>query len=250
MSVLTSQKEGVLWLTLNRPETINALTSGLLEKLAGLLRQAVDPAVRVVAISGSGRGFSSGQDLREFENQMVDYQAHLGHYQAVVEAMSSLEKPVVAYIHGACAGAGMSLALACDLRMASQDATFFTGFSKVGLIPDASMTYTLPRLVGQAKAMELALLSPKLSAAEALELGLVNRLGNQEEFGALMQELASGPTKTYGLIKRALQHSQQATLEQALTTEAQLQGIAGMSADHQEGLQAFYQKRPAVFKGE
>ncbi|MCL6568937.1 MAG: enoyl-CoA hydratase/isomerase family protein, partial [Meiothermus silvanus] len=148
---------------------------------------------------------------------------------------------------------GMSLALACDLRIASSDAIFTTGFSKIGLIPDAGMNYHLPRIVGYAKAFELEALSPRLSAEQALALGLVNRVVPAEQFteevGNLAAELAAGPTKTYGLIKRALRRSAGATLEEMLEYEALLQEVASRTEDHKEGVQAFYEKRAAKFGG-
>ncbi|WP_027882816.1 enoyl-CoA hydratase-related protein [Meiothermus rufus] len=255
MSVLLRQTQGpILTLTLNRPETINALTSEMLSELAqALAKEATQPEVRVVILRGAGRGFSSGQDLREFEGKTLSYKGHLRHYQAVVENLVSLEKPIIAAIHGAAAGAGLSLALACDLRIASEDAVLTTGFSRIGLIPDAGMNYHLPRLVGYARAFELAVLSRRIEAQEALSLGLVNRVvpsaAFEEELGRLASELAQGPTKTYGLIKRALRYSAQATLEEMLEYEALLQEVAGRTEDHREGVQAFYEKRPPRYRG-
>lgn len=255
MSVLLKElHEGILTLTLNRPEAINALTTEMLKELGKVLdREAPAPEVRVVVLRGAGRGFCSGQDLREFEGQRISYKAHLRNYQSVVEGLANLEKPVLAAIHGAAAGAGLSLALACDLRVAAADAVFTTGFSKIGLIPDAGMNYHLPRILGYAKAFELSVLSPRLKAEEALALGLVNRVMASETFseevGKLALELAQGPTKTYGLIKRALRRSASATLEEMLEYEALLQEVAGRTEDHQEGVQAFYEKRPARFQG-
>ncbi|MCS7067102.1 MAG: enoyl-CoA hydratase-related protein [Meiothermus sp.] len=255
MSVLlTELQEGILTLTLNRPEAINALTTEMLKELSRVLaKEAPLPEVRVVVLRGAGRGFCSGQDLREFEGQQISYKAHLRNYRSVVEGLANLEKPVLAAIHGAAAGAGLSLALACDLRVAAADAVLTTGFSKIGLIPDAGMNYHLPRLLGYAKALELSLLSPRLKAEEALALGLVNRVVASETFSEevskLAQELAQGPTKTYGLIKRALRKSASATLEEMLEYEALLQEVAGRTEDHREGVQAFYEKRPARFQG-
>jgi len=254
MSVLLSELNGgILSLTLNRPEAINAFTTEMLQSLAKAFKEAAAPEVRVVVLRGAGRGFCSGQDLREFEGKAISYKGHLKNYQGVIENLVSLEKPVLAAVHGAAAGAGMSLALACDLRIAASDAVFSTGFSKIGLIPDAGMNYHLPRIVGQAKAMELELLSPRLNAEQALELGIVNRVVSAETFAdevaKLATELANGPTKTFGLIKRALHKSQGATLGEMLEYEALLQDIAGYTEDHKEGVQAFYEKRSAKFTG-
>ncbi|GIW27928.1 MAG: enoyl-CoA hydratase [Meiothermus sp.] len=251
--LLRDQNNGVLTLTLNRPEAINALTTEMLRELSKALKEAAAPEVRVVVLRGAGRGFCSGQDLREFEGQRISYKNHLRNYRSVVEGLAGLEKPVIAAIHGAAAGAGLSLALACDLRIASTDAVLTTGFSRIGLIPDAGMNYHLPRMVGYARAFELEVLSERLKAEEALALGLVNRVVPAESFAEevarLAGELALGPTKTYGLIKRALRRSAGASLEEMLEYEALLQEVAGRTEDHQEGVQAFYEKRPPRFQG-
>lgn len=251
--LLREQSNGILTLTLNRPEAINALTTEMLRELSKALKEAAVPEVRVVVLRGAGRGFCSGQDLREFAGQRISYKNHLRNYRSVVEGLAGLEKPVIAAIHGAAAGAGLSLALACDLRIASSDAVLTTGFSRIGLIPDAGMNYHLPRMVGYAKAFELEVLSERLKAEEALALGLVNRVVPTESFAEevarLAGELAQGPTKTYGLIKRALRRSAGASLEEMLEYEALLQEVAGRSEDHQEGVQAFYEKRPPRFQG-
>ena len=251
--LLREVKDGILTLTMNRPETINALTTEMLRELGKAIKEASAPEVRVVVLQGAGRGFCSGQDLREFAGQRISYKNHLRNYRSVVEGLAGLEKPVIAAIHGAAAGAGLSLALACDLRIASADAVLTTGFSKIGLIPDAGMNYHLPRMVGYARAFELAVLSGRIKAEEALALGLVNRVVPTEAFAEevahLARELAQGPTKTYGLIKRALRRSASASLEEMLEYEALLQEVAGRSEDHQEGLQAFYEKRPPRFQG-
>lgn len=255
MSVLMSEiQNGILTLTMNRPEAINAFTTEMLRELSKTFaKEAAQPEVRVVVLRGAGRGFCSGQDLREFEGKSISYKSHLRNYQAVVEKIAGLEKPVIAAIHGAAAGAGMSLALACDLRVAATDAIFSSGFSKVGLIPDAGMNYFLPRMVGYAKAFELEALSSRLQAEEALALGLVNRVVPVETFAEevirLATELAQGPTRSYGLIKRALRRSANATLEEMLEYEAMLQEVAGRTEDHKEGVQAFYEKRPPRYRG-
>lgn len=254
MSVLLSElNEGILILTLNRPEAINALTTEMLRALGKALKEAAAPEVRVVVLRGAGRGFCSGQDLREFEGQSISYKNHLRNYTAVVEGLAGLEKPVIAAIHGAAAGAGLSLALACDLRIAAADAVLTTGFSKIGLIPDAGMNYHLPRMVGYAKAFELEVLSERIKAEQALALGLVNRVvpveAFAEEVARLVSELAQGPTKTYGLIKRALRRSAGASLEEMLEYEALLQEVAGRTEDHREGVLAFYEKRLPHFQG-
>lgn len=254
MEVLLREiNNGILTLTLNRPEAINALTTEMLRELSKALKEAATPEVRVVVLRGAGRGFCSGQDLREFEGQRISYKHHLRNYRSVVEGLAGLEKLVIAAIHGAAAGAGLSLALACGLRVASADAVLTTGFSKIGLIPDAGMNYHLPRMVGYAKAFELEVLSERIAAEEALALGLVNKVvpveAFDEEVARLAGELAQGPSKTYGLIKRALRRSAGASLEEMLEYEALLQEVAGRTEDHQEGVRAFYEKRPPRFQG-
>jgi 2-(1,2-epoxy-1,2-dihydrophenyl)acetyl-CoA isomerase len=255
MSVVLSELSGgILALTMNRPDTVNAFTTEMLRELSKAFgKEAAQPEVRVVVLRGAGRGFCSGQDLREFEGKALSYKSHLRNYQAVVENIAGLEKPVIAAVHGAAAGAGMSLALACDLRVAASDAVFTSGFSKIGLIPDAGMNYHLPRMVGYARAFEIEALSGRIKAEEALALGLVNRViaveAFAEEVARLAGELAQGPTKTYGLIKRALRRSASATLEEMLEYEALLQEVAGRTEDHKEGVQAFYEKRPPRYSG-
>ncbi len=245
---------GVLRLTLNRPERLNALTAPLLQALEEALEEArEDPGVRALLLTGAGRAFSAGQDLLEFGEERPDYEAHLNRYNRVVKALVGLGKPLVVAVNGPAAGAGMSLALLGDYRLAGRSASFTTAFLKIGLIPDSGMTFFLPRLVGLAKAQELILLSPKVEAEEALAIGLVHRVVPDE---ALMEEalkvaetLAQGPTRAYALAKRALLESFRLTLEEALALEAFLQGEAGRTLDHEEGVRAFREKRPPRFQG-
>ncbi|MGQ9692917.1 MAG: enoyl-CoA hydratase-related protein [Thermaceae bacterium] len=249
----TSRADGVLILALDRPE-VNALTSDLLLALEERLEEAGQgPEVRAVILTGKGRAFSAGQDLREFEGQPPDYEGHLRKYNRVVEALVNLGKPTVAAINGAAAGAGLSLALAADFRIASEAATFTTAFTRIGLVPDSGMSFFLPRLVGYAKALELILLSPRLSAQEALGIGLVHKVvaGERlmEEALNLAKTLAEGPTLALGLAKKALLESHRLSLEAALALEAVLQGQAGQSLDHEEGVRAFLEKRPPRFQG-
>nr|BAB18785.1 probable enoyl-CoA hydratase alpha subunit [Thermus thermophilus HB8] len=206
--VLKERQDGVLVLTLNRPEKLNAITGELLDALYAALKEGEeDREVRALLLTGAGRAFSAGQDLTEFGDRKPDYEAHLRRYNRVVEALSGLEKPLVVAVNGVAAGAGMSLALWGDLRLAAVGASFTTAFVRIGLVPDSGLSFLLPRLVGLAKAQELLLLSPRLSAEEALALGLVHRVVPaeklMEEALSLAKELAQGPTRAYALTKKA-----------------------------------------------
>lgn len=254
MTLLQRSEEGVLMLTLNRPEALNALTTQVLLDLAKALEEAQAPSVRTVVITGAGRAFCVGQDLGEIQGQELSYKNHLQHYALVVERIRELDKPVLAAVNGVAAGAGVSLALACDLRLASSDSSFTTAFSRIALVPDTGMSYFLPRLIGWSKAFDLVAFSPRLSADEALQIGLVDRVFAaatfQEEVLALARQLAQGPTRAFGLLKQALNKSATATLKEMLECEADFQEIAGRSRDHAEGIRAFLEKRKPTFTGE
>jgi len=251
--VLTQRYGTVLEIVLNRPDRLNALDGPLLEALSEALTNAEDESVRAVVLSGGGHAFSAGQDLQEAGAGTLDYQEHLGRYNRVVLQLRRLGKPVVAAVGGVAAGAGMALALACDLRVLGAGARMVTAFSRIGLVPDSGMTFTLPRTVGWGRAFELLALSPEIDAQEALRLGLANRVVPDEELqeAALgwARELASGPTKVYGLIKQALGEAARLGLEEVLELEAQLQKLAGEGEDHAEGLRAFLEKRAPRFQG-
>jgi len=252
--VLKERQDGVLVLTLNRPEKLNAITGGLLDALYAALKEGEeDREVRALLLTGAGRAFSAGQDLTEFGDRKPDYEAHLRRYNRVVEALSGLEKPLVVAVNGVAAGAGMSLALWGDLRLAAVGASFTTAFVRIGLVPDSGLSFLLPRLVGLAKAQELLLLSPRLSAEEALALGLVHRVVPaeklMEEALSLAKELAQGPTRAYALTKKLLLETYRLSLTEALALEAVLQGQAGQTQDHEEGVRAFREKRPPRFQG-
>ena len=254
--VLLSEREaGVLTLTLNRPEVLNGLTDDLLDAVAdGCREAAADEAVRVVVITGAGRGFCSGQDLRSgTAGGDVDVQGHLrNHYVPMLRAIRDLEKPVIASVNGVAAGAGMSLALAADFRIAGESATFIQAFVRIGLVPDAGSSYFLPRLVGVAKALELAMLGETVDSAEALRLGLVHRTVLDEELCAATAEfatrLAHAP-RSAGLIKQLINSSLDHDLDDQLEREAQAQTIAAESDDFAAGVAAFLAKRPPEFTG-
>lgn len=242
------------WLTLNRPEKLNAFNAQLNKDVQKAVKEASkDPNIRVIVLTGAGRAFCSGQDL-----EGVDEQTNLGDvlrtlYNPMVLEIEKCEKPIIAAVNGVAAGAGMSLALACDFRIASDKASFLQAFIHVGLIPDAGNLYFLPRLVGHAKALELAVLGEKIPAEEALRLGLVTRLAPAdyflEETAAFAERLAALPTKAIGLIKRNLKASWHENLEEFLERDAQGQRIAGQTEDHREGVEAFLSKRKPVFRG-
>lgn len=253
--VLEERGDGVLTLTLNRPEVLNAITDGLLDALAGSLRAAADDdSVRAVIITGAGRGFCSGQDLRSAASDGdLNIRMHLReHYVPAILAIRELEKPVIAAVNGVAAGAGFSLAVACDMRIASKSASFVQAFVRIGLIPDASSTYFLPRLIGPARAAELMMLGDTIDAARALEIGLVNAVvapgALLKEAHALAARLAHGP-RSIGLIKRALNRSLTNDLDAQLGVEEELQDMATGTADFFEGVSAFLEKRPARFTG-
>jgi 2-(1,2-epoxy-1,2-dihydrophenyl)acetyl-CoA isomerase len=255
-TLLMEADGGVLVVTLNRPDVLNAVNDRLSADLQDALRFAERaPTVRCVVLTGAGRGFCSGQDLRDRTGVgEVAYGDSLRRrYNPIVLRLRTMEKPVIAAINGVAAGAGCNLALAADLRIASDRASFIEIFARIGLIPDSGGTFHLPRLVGLAKAFELAYTADPVDAAEALRIGLVNRVVPHDDLRpvtmALARRLAQGPTKGFGLLKRGFTFALGATLEQALEYEAHLQTIAGRTLDHREGVAAFFEKRPPRFEG-
>jgi 2-(1,2-epoxy-1,2-dihydrophenyl)acetyl-CoA isomerase len=249
--------DAVATITLDRPDALNALTVPLKQELLAAFRDAGrDSAVRAIVLTGAGRAFCAGQDLRErLEPDAAPLAVEIRErYNPLIIAMRRLEKPIVGAINGVAAGAGASLAFACDLRIAAAGASFVLAFGRVGLVPDSGATWFLPRLVGLARAFELALLNEPLSAADAERLGIVNRVVAADDLLGAAQEiaarLAAAAPRAIGLTKRALNRSLETDLESALEYEAFLQGIAGRTADHAEGMRAFLEKRPPRFTGE
>ena len=251
---------GVATITLNRPKALNALNRQMTDELhKGLAEAAGDPAVRCLVVTGSGKGFSAGADLSQLEDSYRKGETvPLGDmlrdgYNRIILPIVHMEKPVVAAVNGVAAGAGASLALACDFRIASDKARFFQAFIKVGLVQDSGASYFLSRLVGLAKAMELAMLGDIIDANEALRLGLVTKVVPHDslldEVTAFAQKLASGPTRALGLSKRALYFGGDNDLEQTMDFEADLQAQMALTADHMEGVKAFLDKREAKFEG-
>jgi 2-(1,2-epoxy-1,2-dihydrophenyl)acetyl-CoA isomerase len=258
--VSTRRDGGAAWITINRPEAANALDQPTKEGILAALEQAAaDPAVRVVALTGTGRAFCAGQDLRELQNayasgHVPDFGATLGtFYEPAVRLLAEMPKPTVAALNGVAAGAGASLALACDLRVAAASARIKLAFSGIALIPDAGSTWHLPRLVGLSKALQLALLDDPVSAQDAERIGLVSRVWPDEDFAAraaeLVAQLAAGPTGTHAAAKRLLRASLDADLPAALSAEAKAQVAAAASNDHAEGVSAFVAKRKPDFTG-
>lgn len=259
--LLVENDGGVRTLRLNRPDVLNAFNIDLLTALARAARDAEkDKAVRCLVITGAGRGFSAGQDLADVadryqSDEPLELGAHLRtRYNPLIAGLRTMEKPVIAAVNGVAAGAGASLALACDLRIAAESASFVQAFVNVGLVPDTGSTFFLPRLVGAARALELAFTGRKVKADEALRIGLVNLVVPDGDLAAetmkLAKKLADLPTRAIGLTKRAMNTAWSADLEGQLDYEAMLQTTAGRTHDHREGVTAFLEKRPPRYTGE
>lgn len=257
MSVFLSEtSDGVLTLTLNRPERLNALTGELLDALAEGLRAADnDDSVRAVILTGAGRAFCSGLDLKDAaeRGEGVDVRRELGeHYTPVIRAIRETHKPVIAAVNGTAAGAGFSLTLPADIRIAAESANFVMAFVRIGLVPDAASTYFLPRLIGPAHAAELMMLGDSIDAQRAQEIGLVSRVVPDPELmptaRQIARRLAAGP-RSLAFIKEALRLSAGNDLDAQLAVEERLQAEAASTEDFFEGVGAFLQKRPPSFRG-
>ena len=257
-TILSDKENGVANVALNRPKKLNAFDGTMHEELyAALDDAAADDEVRCVLLRGEGRGFSAGADLAQII-ESADGDPDLGEYlrnsySRLIKRMTSLQKPIVAALHGPVYGAGVGLALACDLRVAAQSAKFSVAFIKIGLMPDAGVSFFLPRVVGLGRAMEMSLLGDAVEADEALRIGLVNKVvpdeNLAEETAALAGRLATMPTAAIGRTRQALHASFEADLETALEQEAEGQTFCGYTADHKEGVRAFFEKREARFSG-
>jgi 2-(1,2-epoxy-1,2-dihydrophenyl)acetyl-CoA isomerase len=252
--VETAGDGAVLTITLNRPDVLNAFNGAMHKALGAALKEARDAEVRAVVLTGAGRGFCVGQDLTEFREAPGDIGERLrSTYHPNVLAIRALDKPVIAAVNGAVAGAGMSVACACDLRIASDAAVFIPAFVNIGLVPDSGGTYFVTRLLGYARAFEWLCTGRRLSAAEAHAWGIVSEVVEADAFPARVAEfaaeLAALPTSAIAMTKRLLDRAAASTLDEQLAWEAQLQAAATQTDDFREGVQAFLEKRKPSFQG-
>ena len=259
-TILYEKNDGVATIALNRPERLNAFDGEMHEELhAALDRAASDEEVRCVVLRGEGRGFSAGADLRSEDLSREDGEApNLGAYlrrtySPTVTRIVAMYKPTLASLHGPVYGAGVGIALACDMRLAAESTRFSVAFVKIGLMPDAGVTYFLPRIVGLGRAIEMSMLGDAVDAEEAYRIGLVNRVVPDEmlmeETAAFAKRLAAMPTRALGCMKQALHASFESNLASALEAEAEGQTFCGYTGDHTEGLAAFFEKRAPDFTG-
>ena len=246
---------GIATIALNRPDVYNALNDEITFELQDALKaSAKDETVRVLVLTGEGKAFCSGQDLKASAGQKRSFLDSLHkRYNPIIRAMREMPKPILCRLNGVAAGAGCSLALACDMIIASEDATLIEVFINIGLVPDSGSAYFLPRLVGSAKAFELCAMGNKVKAAEALKIGLVSRVVPTDQLDAAVTEytdyFSKAPTKAIGIIKKMLNKSATSTLDEMLDYEAYSQETAGSTYDHQEGVKAFLEKRKPQFLG-
>lgn len=256
--VRVEHADGVATITLDQPDTLNALSLVMKVALRSALEEvAADPAARAVVLTGAGRGFCVGQDLREHAAALEAGDTRLStveeHYNPVVRLLTTMPKPVVAAVNGTAAGAGASLAFACDFRIAADTASFLLAFARVGLGPDTGASWTLQRLVGYGRATAMLMLAEPVTAAQALEMGLVNAVAPAVDVAAAAQELAArlaaGPTLAYAAIKEALATAAVADLDTALAKEAEVQARCGATSDHRNAVAAFLAKQAPTFTG-
>lgn len=256
-TLLYSVENGICSITLHRPDVFNSFNEELSAEIIDALKKtAKDDAVRVLVLSGSGKAFCSGQDLKDIKGKLGERslgESVLRRYNPMILGIREMAKPVICKLNGVAAGAGASLALACDIIVASENASLIEVFANVGLVPDSGSSFFLPRLVGYNKAFELITLASKVSAKEAYDLGFIYKVVPAEELDNAVNELAqryaTGPTKAYSMVKKMLNKAYTANLNEMLLEEYYGQELAGRSEDYIEGVTAFTEKRKPVFKG-
>ncbi|HAY33924.1 MAG TPA: enoyl-CoA hydratase-related protein [Ignavibacteria bacterium] len=255
-TILIEKKESVLYITLNRPEVFNAFNEEMLNELNDAFEKAADDKdIRCIVLTGAGKAFCSGQDLKDFNEKKSTFKEVLDNkYNPLIKKITEINVPVICSVNGVAAGAGMSLALACDYRIGAENSSMTEVFINVGLVPDSGSGFFLPRITGYAKAFELCVTGEKITAAEALKLGLMNKvvsnialLKKYTEITA--KQFASRPTFAIGLIKQLLRKSFESDLQSILETESEFQQRAGDTYDFKEGINSFLEKRKADFKG-
>lgn len=254
--LITETAEQVLTVKFNRPKA-NAFDNQMVDEWLAVLKQAGrDDSIRCVVLTGEGRFFSAGQDVTAFQQAdgEVSFRKHLHRtYNRVISKMRGLEKPIIGAINGPAVGAGLGVALATDLRIAAESASFIYGFTGIGLSADSGTSLAMPWLIGLARSAEMAFTNRPVEAQQALEWGLVNQVVPDGELmqaaGEMAAKLAAGPTRAFGLTKRAMYRATMDQLQAGLEYEAELQEIAGRTADHREGLAAFLEKREPKFSG-
>jgi 2-(1,2-epoxy-1,2-dihydrophenyl)acetyl-CoA isomerase len=257
-TILYEKNKHVATIALNRPEVMNAFNVEMHEDVYHALNQAAeDGEVRCIVLRGNGRAFSAGADLKSISQadaNTLDHGVYLKNtYNRLLLRMVEIEKPIVGALHGPVYGAGLGVALACDLRIAAANSSFSMAFVKIGLIPDAGSHFFLPRIVGLSRAMEMAMFGDTVGSEEALRLGLINRLVPDEEYEQTIREyaerLAESPTVALGWIKKTMYRSFESDLATVLEAEVRGQSVCGKTADHLEGVAAFFEKRKAKFRG-
>jgi len=254
-SILKETRDSILYITLNRPDSLNAFNTEMLMELQAAFKEAEDPSVRCVVVTGAGKGFCSGQDLKDFEKEKKTFKEALeAKYNPLIKQITGLSKPVICGINGVAAGAGLSLALACDFRIAVESAQLIEVFINVGLVPDSGSTFTLPRIVGLARAFQMCTTAERISGTEAKKLGLVNIVVQTPEvlktaLYKYAKKFAIAPTQSVGMIKKLLAGSYSMTIDEILNAEAEMQDAAGNSNDYKEGVNSFLEKRKPVFRG-
>lgn len=254
-AIIKETKNNILYITLNRPDVLNAFSTEMLMELQSAFKEAESDEIRCVVLTGSGKGFCSGQDLKDYEEGNKTFKQLLEEkYNPLIRQIMNLPKPVICGINGVAAGAGLSLVLACDYRIAVESAMLIEIFINIGLVPDSGSIFTLPRMLGLPKAFQMCSSGERVSARDALEMGLVNAVvwDNSVLKTALekyAKKFSSMPTKAVGMIKQMLNKSFSSDLNTILDLEAEMQNVAGNSEDYREGVNSFLEKRKPAFKG-